>query len=61
MTDHIAPAPVAVEALARWLAAGTLRVREDRLEGLLAAPAGLIGLLRGDNIGKRYMHVSDAE
>jgi NADPH-dependent curcumin reductase CurA len=48
-------------ALAQWLAAGELQVREDRLEGLERAPAGLIGLLAGENVGKRWVAVATAE
>jgi NADPH-dependent curcumin reductase CurA len=44
--------------LTAWLDAGELRVAEDILEGLDAAPAGLIGLLAGANFGKRMVRVS---
>jgi NADPH-dependent curcumin reductase CurA len=35
-----------------WLAAGAIRYRETVVHGLEHAPDALIGLLRGDNIGK---------
>ncbi len=36
---------------------GSIRVREEVIEGLEAAPEGLIGLLRGENFGKRVVRV----
>ncbi|MFM7121308.1 MAG: NADP-dependent oxidoreductase [Gammaproteobacteria bacterium] len=44
--------------LAAWLDADELRVAEDILDGLDAAPEGLIGLLAGANFGKRMVRVS---
>jgi hypothetical protein len=44
--------------LARWAASGQLRVVEDILDGLENAPRGLIGLLAGENRGKRMIRVS---
>lgn len=38
--------------------AGTIRVREDLLEGLEAAPQGLIDLLKGGNFGKVVVKVA---
>jgi NADPH-dependent curcumin reductase CurA len=46
-------------ALEGWLDDGSLKVREDILEGLETAPEGLIGVLNGTNIGKRMIHVAD--
>ncbi len=43
--------------LAAWAMEGKLKIVEDILDGLEAAPRGLIGLLRGDNIGKRMVRV----
>jgi len=48
----------ATDQLAGWIADGRLVVREDILEGLEAAPRGLIGLLHGENIGKRMVRVA---
>ncbi len=43
--------------LAKWAASGELNVVEDVLDGLENAPAGLIGLLAGENRGKRMVRV----
>jgi NADPH-dependent curcumin reductase CurA len=44
--------------LVQWVANGSIKVAEDIVEGLENAPAGLIGLLAGDNFGKRMVKVS---
>jgi NADPH-dependent curcumin reductase CurA len=44
--------------LAAWSASGRLRVVEDVIEGLENAPRGLIGLLAGENRGKRMIRVA---
>jgi NADPH-dependent curcumin reductase CurA len=44
--------------LARWLAAGKLRYREDVTEGLENAPRAFIGMLRGENRGKALVRVA---
>jgi NADPH-dependent curcumin reductase CurA len=41
-----------------WVQAGRLRYREDIVEGLENAPRAFIGLLRGENFGKRLIRVS---
>jgi NADPH-dependent curcumin reductase CurA len=46
--------------MGEWIAAGRVKLREDRIEGLENAPAGLIGLLQGRNFGKLVVRVSDA-
>ena len=43
--------------LAAWTAGGQLVVVEDVIEGLENAPRGLIGLLAGENRGKRIIRV----
>ena len=48
----------ATDALAGWLADGSLRAFEDVVEGLDAAPGALVDLLAGGNVGKRMVHVS---
>ncbi|NNL64660.1 MAG: NADP-dependent oxidoreductase [Myxococcales bacterium] len=44
--------------LSDWTASGELKVVEDVMEGLENAPRGLIGLLAGENRGKRMIRVS---
>lgn len=44
--------------LAMWEADARLKVVEDILDGLESAPRGLIGLLAGDNRGKRMIRVA---
>jgi NADPH-dependent curcumin reductase CurA len=45
-------------ALQTWVASGQIKVFEDIVEGLENAPAALIGLLSGDNKGKRMVRVA---
>jgi len=48
----------ATHDLAAWAGDGRLKVVEDVVEGLEKAPGGLIGLLAGDNIGKRMVRIA---
>jgi len=41
-----------------WVRDGKLKYREHRIQGLESAPAGLIGLLKGENFGKVVVEVS---
>jgi NADPH-dependent curcumin reductase CurA len=43
--------------LSAWAASGRLKVVEDIIDGLENAPRGLIGLLAGENRGKRMIRV----
>jgi NADPH-dependent curcumin reductase CurA len=43
--------------LSQWAKSGQLKVVEDILDGLENAPRGLIGLLAGENRGKRMIRV----
>jgi NADPH-dependent curcumin reductase CurA len=47
----------ALSDLQTWVAEGKLKVPEDILEGLENTPAALIGLLAGENRGKRMVKV----
>lgn len=47
----------ALRALQTWVASGRIRVFEDVVDGLENAPDALIGLLAGDNRGKRMVRV----
>lgn len=48
----------ALRALQTWVANGQIKVTEDIVEGLESAPQALIGLLAGDNKGKRMVRVA---
>ena len=52
--------PEFAKATRDWLAAGKIQYREEMIEGLEQAPQAFIGLLRGDNFGKRVIHVGPA-
>jgi NADPH-dependent curcumin reductase CurA len=45
--------------MSAWLKEGRIKYREDIVEGLEQAPRALIGLLRGENFGKRLIRVAD--
>ncbi len=47
----------ALADLQAWVASGQLKVQEDIVDGLENTPAALIGLLAGDNRGKRMVKV----
>lgn len=47
----------ATRDLAAWSASGQLKVVEDIIDGIENAPRGLIGLLAGENRGKRMIRV----
>jgi NADPH-dependent curcumin reductase CurA len=47
----------ALADLETWVKAGKLKVPEDIIEGLENTPSALVGLLAGDNIGKRMVRV----
>jgi NADPH-dependent curcumin reductase CurA len=47
----------ALSDLQSWVAAGKLKVKEDVINGLENTPKALIGLLAGENRGKRMIRV----
>lgn len=57
VTDFADHDATATRALQSWVRDGRLRVIEDVVEGLENAPAALIGLLAGENRGKRMVRV----
>lgn len=57
-TDHAALHPAALADLQRWVAEGRLRVVEDVIDGFEQLPAALVGLLHGENRGKRMVRVA---
>jgi hypothetical protein len=48
----------ALAQLRAWVESGQLKVFEDVIDGLESLPAALVGLLAGDNIGKRMVKVA---
>ena len=48
----------ALKDLQSWVAAGKLKVQEDIIDGLEQTPRALIGLLAGENRGKRMVRVA---
>jgi NADPH-dependent curcumin reductase CurA len=58
VSDFVADWPKAQGQLASWVASGQLKVLEDVVEGLESAPRALIGILAGDNVGKRMVRVA---
>ncbi len=57
VSDFAGEWPAAQSQLADWVARGQIKVIEEVIEGLESAPAALIGLLAGDNVGKRMVRV----
>ena len=58
VTDFYAERDKAMADLSAWVAAGKLKVEEDVLDGLESTPRALIGLLAGENRGKRMVRVA---
>lgn len=56
--DHTDRMPDFLRDMAQWLGEGKVRYREDIIQGLENAPRAFIGLLQGENIGKRVVQVS---
>jgi NADPH-dependent curcumin reductase len=48
----------ALKALGGYLAAGKLKTRESVVDGLAAAPQGLVALLKGGNFGKQLVKLA---
>ncbi len=44
--------------MAKWIDEGKLKYREDIVQGIGNAPAAFIGMLGGDNMGKRLIEVA---
>ena len=47
-----------MKALGAALAEGRIKYRESVLDGLASAPRGLIGLLKGENLGKQLVKLA---
>lgn len=49
-----------IARMAEWIRSGALAYQEEIFDGLEQAPQALIGLLRGENTGKRVIRVAEA-
>jgi NADPH-dependent curcumin reductase CurA len=56
--DHTDRMPDFLRDMSQWLRDGKVRYREDIVQGLENAPRAFIGLLEGENIGKRVVQVA---
>jgi NADPH-dependent curcumin reductase CurA len=56
--DHTDRMPEFLRDMSQWLREGKVRYREDIVHGLENAPRAFIGLLQGENIGKRIIQVA---
>ena len=55
--DYAARYAPALEQLGEWVRSGQIRYREDIIEGFENMPRALIGLFRGENLGKRLVKI----
>jgi NADPH-dependent curcumin reductase CurA len=55
--DYMERRNEAIRDLQSWVGSGTLKVQEDVIDGLENTPKALIGLLAGENRGKRMVRV----
>ena len=60
--DDFAPLyPKFSAEMENWLGADRIHYREDMIDGLLQAPSAFVGLLKGENFGKRVIRVGPSE
>ena len=58
ISDHFERMPDFINEVGAWLREGRIRYRETVLEGIERAPEAMIGLLRGENLGKMLVRIS---
>ena len=58
--DHVHKLAAYQQRAATWFGSGEMRFHEDIVHGLAQAPAALLGMLRGEAMGKRLVQVSTA-
>jgi NADPH-dependent curcumin reductase CurA len=59
VSDFYAERDKALADLRGWVASGQIKVREDIIDGLEKMPSALVGLLAGENVGKRLVKVGE--
>jgi NADPH-dependent curcumin reductase CurA len=58
VADFASQFPQFLAEMSQWLRQGQIKYKEDITDGLENAPRELIGLLRGENFGKKIIRVS---
>jgi NADPH-dependent curcumin reductase CurA len=58
--DYADRYPLAMQAMAEWIAAGKLKTREDIVNGIEKFPDTLLKLFKGENFGKLVLKVADS-
>ena len=58
ITDHLNRHPEFIREVGGWLKAGKLKYKETVVEGLENAPKAFLGLMRGENMGKRLIRLA---
>jgi NADPH-dependent curcumin reductase CurA len=59
VSDYAPRFKEAARHLAEWVRAGQIKYREDIVDGLENTPRAFLGILRGQNIGKQLVKVSE--
>ena len=59
ISDHMQLMGDFMRDVGGWLREGKIDYRETVVEGIERAPEALIGLLRGENLGKMLVHIGD--
>ncbi|MFZ1024092.1 MAG: NADP-dependent oxidoreductase [Thermoplasmata archaeon] len=59
--DYFERYPEAITAMLGWLGTGQLKSKEDVVVGLEHAPATLVRLFEGANVGKQLLKITDPE
>jgi NADPH-dependent curcumin reductase len=60
VSDFAAQFPQFLADMSGWLKEGRVKYREDVTDGLENTPRELIGLLKGENFGKKIIRVGPA-
>ena len=55
--DHVHRLPRFVPKMGRWLAEGSIVYDEDIVDGIDSLPGAFLGMLAGDNVGKRLVRI----
>lgn len=59
VSDHFDRMPAFLAEMSGWLEDGTVKYREDVMQGVESAPAAFIRMLKGENFGKQVVQITD--